>query len=1113
MQPMSLRARLNLLVLLAIIPLAALLVYTNVDERRRDIETAKNDALIGLQSVKIDLGLRVEEARELLLTLAQVSEVRSSDPTACAARLQELHKWYPDYSEFGLAGPNGDIVCSSRSASTNTNQKGTAWFQHALMERAFSIGDYQLEPETGKPSLTFSLPVLDDLGKAQGVVYAVTRISALREPAAETLYSSQADLLVLDRHGTILDRQPQPENWAGKTLTQTPLIQAILTQQNGIVEMNGIDGIERLYAFAPVGNSTGTGLYVCTGILTEIVFDEANKTLLLNLLALIPITALALVTASFFANVLILRHVNGLRETAQRLRRGDLSARSQAISQTIELDELALTFNEMAAALEQRETQRRAAEEIMQAVFEGTTDNIVVKDRQGRYLLANAATARSLGLAIQDILGKDDTALYPPETAQLLLAADRQVIASGQIQTLEETISLPADTRTYHSVKAPYRDAHGDVIGVIGVSREVTQLKQSTQAQQLLAETARLLADSLDDESRLAKVAQLLIADLADWCAIEVVNVDHTVGRVATEHRDPAKAALAEELYRRYPPDWDAPAGASEVLRSGQPQLFPNVMDESFEVAASTSEHLKILRELELTSAIIVPLNAYGLTLGAMTLGWSTPNRPYTSADVALAEVVASRCALALDNARLYRAESAARAAAEVAHQRLAFLAGASRVLMSSTEMTTQLDSFAQYIVPTLADWCTINLIEPDGSIRLATAIHRDAGKTSKISDLVTRYPTDPVAAGTLRVLRTGLAETSSLISRERSGQMDDPEDYEHLLEELGGKSCMIVPLRTRGVVSGTLTLVSVNAGRPYTQADLSLAEELATYAALAIDGARSYQEVQQLNAELDQRVKERTALLQANNEKLQEQIAERLHVEAELAEVQQQQAQGRESERSHLARELHDGPVQDLYGISYRLAVTKDELRQGVALEQFAAAQTELQHVIQTLRNISSELRPPTLTSFGLKVAIQSHAGRFQADHPELRIQLDLASDRQQLPEAVRLALFRIYQQMLSNVMRHAQAHRVDVRLALDIHEVTLEIQDDGQGFVVPRRWIDLARRGHLGIIGAAERAEALDGTLQVISAPGEGTRISVCVPLDSSQPRDTTSPLENAQ
>jgi len=246
----------------------------------------------------------------------------------------------------------------------------------------------------------------------------------------------------------------------------------------------------------------------------------------------------------------------------------------------------------------------------------------------------------------------------------------------------------------------------------------------------------------------------------------------------------------------------------------------------------------------------------------------------------------------------------------------------------------------------------------------------------------------------------------------------------------------------------------------------------------------------------------QRTAQLLANNEKLQEQIAERRRAEAELAEVQRQLAQGREGERLHLAQDLHDGPVQDLYGISYRLAGLKDALRDEAVVQQFGVAQAELHRVIHTLRNISSELRPPTLAPFGLETAIRSHAERFQAVNPNLSVRLDLMPDRQRLAEAVRIALFRIYQQSLSNIVRHAQARHVTVRLAMSDEAAELEVRDDGRGFEVPARWIDLARQGHLGLIGAAERAEALGGKFKVTSAPGEGTRVWVGIPHAAGLP-----------
>jgi PAS domain S-box-containing protein len=224
--------------------------------------------------------------------------------------------------------------------------------------------------------------------------------------------------------------------------------------------------------------------------------------------------------------------------------------------------------------------------------------------------------------------------------------------------------------------------------------------------------------------------------------------------------------------------------------------------------------------------------------------------------------------------------------------------------------------------------------------------------------------------------------------------------------------------------------------------------------------------------------------------------ITERKRMEAELAELQHRLIESREAERLYLAQELHDGPLQVLIGATYQLGELGDVLPDEQSLGQMVAAQASLQRVIRMLRTAAGQLRPPALAPFGLARAIRSHAEEFRQEHPELDIQLDLTSDNQTLPEQMRLALFRIYQQALQNVVRHARAGRVQIRFELNMGLVILEIQDDGRGFIVPGRWIELARQGHLGLVGMSERAEAIGGRLELRSAPGEGTLIRVVAP-----------------
>jgi signal transduction histidine kinase len=257
----------------------------------------------------------------------------------------------------------------------------------------------------------------------------------------------------------------------------------------------------------------------------------------------------------------------------------------------------------------------------------------------------------------------------------------------------------------------------------------------------------------------------------------------------------------------------------------------------------------------------------------------------------------------------------------------------------------------------------------------------------------------------------------------------------------------------------------------------------------------RVNEQLETVNEELEDRVSERTKELIQKNEALMEEVIQRQRVEQELAEVQRRLLDRVEAQRLELAQELHDGPIQDLYGLTYQLSFLSSKLEQKET-EEIGTFQDRLQNVIRTLRSTAGELRPPTLTPFGLEKAIRSHAEEYLKEFPTIQLELDLMPDEKLLPERVRLALFRIYQVALTNIVRHAQASQVTIRLHLDSETILLEIVDNGCGFIVPERWISLAREGHLGLVGAAERAEAIGGHLIVDSKPGQGTRMKVLVP-----------------
>jgi PAS domain S-box-containing protein len=234
------------------------------------------------------------------------------------------------------------------------------------------------------------------------------------------------------------------------------------------------------------------------------------------------------------------------------------------------------------------------------------------------------------------------------------------------------------------------------------------------------------------------------------------------------------------------------------------------------------------------------------------------------------------------------------------------------------------------------------------------------------------------------------------------------------------------------------------------------------------------------------------------------EDITYRKRMQSELLEVQRQLDAGREQERLRLAQELHDDPLQELYGIIYQIEAVNASVESPENQEELHGMRGSVQNVIDKLRAICGELRPPALTPFGLESAIREHADAFQSQHPEIRLHLDLAYDGQYLSEQLRLTLFRVYQQAIANVARHSQAKNATVRFKFDEQHTVLEIEDDGQGFVVPMNWVNFTRKKHLGLAGAAERAELLGGKLEIISAPGKGALVRLVAPRKFSREPD---------
>jgi PAS domain S-box-containing protein len=180
----------------------------------------------------------------------------------------------------------------------------------------------------------------------------------------------------------------------------------------------------------------------------------------------------------------------------------------------------------------------------------------------------------------------------------------------------------------------PMRDQDGQIVRWFGTSTDIDDQKRAEESLRVIVEASEILSESLDYESTLASVARLAVPQLADWCAVDMLEQGQTSRRLAVAHTDQAKIELAMELERLYPTDMSAPHGLPVVLRTGKPECVSEISDSMLTEAARDDEHLGFIRELGLKSYMIVPLIARGRTLGAITFVTAESGRQYTEADL-----------------------------------------------------------------------------------------------------------------------------------------------------------------------------------------------------------------------------------------------------------------------------------------------------------------------------------------------------------------------------------------------------------------------------------------------------------------------------------------------
>ncbi|HEY9835318.1 MAG TPA: ATP-binding protein, partial [Vampirovibrionales bacterium] len=268
----------------------------------------------------------------------------------------------------------------------------------------------------------------------------------------------------------------------------------------------------------------------------------------------------------------------------------------------------------------------------------------------------NPSGVNYIGLSLEQILNRSAIEWIHPHDRSEAIAHWRNATATGTGYEIEVRLQRSDGLYRWHTLRLNPIAGVGDrLLKWLGTATDIDDGKRSQQQERFLATASSVLANSLDYQTTLDSLAHLTVPCIADWCAIDVIEKDGTIERLAVAHIDPTKEELAKELYRRYPPKKEEKTGQPNVLRTGQSELYPHIPDAMLVQSAYDTEHLRILRELHLHSGMCIPLKARGKILGTLTFVLEAGRRTYDHTDLMLAEKLAHRAAIALDNARLYR--------------------------------------------------------------------------------------------------------------------------------------------------------------------------------------------------------------------------------------------------------------------------------------------------------------------------------------------------------------------------------------------------------------------------------------------------------------------------
>lgn len=1083
----SLRVRLIALLFVAIIPVFGFLWYSSIRLKQTATEDAGNRALHFAKVVAGNQEKIIEVTHQILHVFSRLPIVRAKDIDQCQRLFAELLQEYPYYSDFVLTAPDGNLLTGSKPLNHAVNASDKAWFKRTMKSGDFSFGEFQTGRISNKQVLVMGFPVRDESGKILGAVSAGLNLDWLSNSLLSVDVPDYIHVEIIDDQGVILAHYPGDEGFIGEKISDVSHLQKMFRQNSGTLR-----GTEHnspyLYGYQllrPLDSET----VVRIGIPLNIALSGANNIWHQGLIWLGISSVLAILVSWLGGSYFVVDKVNRLLHTTNEVAKGNLNVRTGIGSGSDELSGLASNFDRMTETLQAHEAELREREESFRALVEHTPDIITRFNRELACMYVNPAAETITGISREEFIGQHTENLsFPKELRDLWRTKMLKVIETDKEQKFEFTYHSSQGERTFYSRFVPEFGPNGEIQSLLGVSRDITKLKEAREELRKKEQEFRTLVENYPDA--LGRFDRELRHIYVNPSIVEItgLSAEFYIGK---RHRD--IPGIPEDFLEKWESNLQRVFDTGEMVefeysypsQSGHrifdARIIPEFYDEddvqtALAIVQDITEQREAAEELrereqefralvESSPDLILRLdnNLNNLYVNPAVDQFFNLS-PDEFIGARMKDVAEQK--LQANNETVHDWETNLRKTIET---------GREHKFESHYGSDEDVRYFYTFVVP--------EIIDEDGKVQSILAVTREITPLKRAQEKA--RSNEKLLEG----IFASLDEAVFLVNSEDRTIVTCNKTTEKIFgyspEELQGKNTKILhvdqetyeefneetipPLESDGTVHTEFQMRRKDGSVFPTEHTVTILKDESGEWSGVVSVVRDITERKRTEREL-----------KMSRQRLQS-------LTRHLQSVQ-------EEERQSIARDIHDELGQMLTALQMDAIWLQRKLPEDMP-ELYKKTESMYDLVdqsIETIQRISTDLRPSMLDDLGIEAVIQWEADKLE-DRSEIECNIEIKNDDHTLDEDISIALYRVLQEALTNVLRHAEATKVDISYMITEEKVILVIKDNGGGISK-----EAVHSSHsFGLSGMRERVEAWDGTFEVHGEDGKGTTVRATIPL----------------